>query len=124
MWCIRFKPFHIKIKIIAHNCQNFKNICLTVAKQIQSLKSYEQCNTTCLTDDLCRLRGSITMDELPVEFAEYLKCGMGISVNANIIIVIKLVKTSVTYAVNSIYSYVLDCVNNKQMFIQEMLCCV
>ena len=54
------------------------------------------------------------MDELPVEFAEYLQSDMGISVNANLINVIKLVKNGVTYAVNSIY--VLDCVNDKPMF--------
>ena len=119
LWCMHFESFHRKIKIIAHNCQNFKNICLTVAKRIQSLKCYEQCNITCLTDDLCRLKGSpITMDELPVEFAEYLQSDMGISVNANLINVIKLVKNGVTYAVNSIY--VLDCVNDKPMFIQVM----
>ena len=58
------------------------------------------------------------MDELPVEFAEYLQSDMGISVNANLINVIKLVKNGVTYAVNSIY--VLDCVNDKPMFIQVM----
>ena len=43
------------------------------------------------------------MDELPVEFAEYLQSNMDISVNANLINVIKLVKNGVTYAVNSIY---------------------
>ena len=48
LWCMHFESFHRKIKIIAHNCQNFKNICLTVAKRIQSLKCYEQCNITCL----------------------------------------------------------------------------
>ena len=119
LWCMRFESFHRKIKIIAHNCQNFKNICLTVAKRNQSIKCFEQCNTTCLTDNLSRLKGSpITMDELPVEFAEYLQSNMGISVNANLINVIKLVKNGVTYAVNSIY--VLDCVNDKPMFIQVM----
>ena len=93
LWCMRFESFHRKIKIIAHNCQNFKNICLTVAKRIQSLKCYEQCNITCLTDDLCRLKGSpITMDELPVEFAEYLQSNMGSSVMQTLSMSLNLLK--------------------------------
>uniref|UniRef100_H2XUM2 DUF4218 domain-containing protein n=1 Tax=Ciona intestinalis TaxID=7719 RepID=H2XUM2_CIOIN len=115
LWCMRFESFHKKIKLLAHNCQNFKNICLTVTKRIQSFKCYEQCSIACLMDDTALEGKPTTMDQLPIEIAEFMQYDMDIPESANLISLKRLVENGVTYSVNNIY--ILDFIHNKPMFI-------
>ena len=41
LWCMSFESFHQKLKKVAKQCLNFKNVALTVASRVQLGKWYE-----------------------------------------------------------------------------------
>ena len=109
LWCMRFESFHRKLKKVAKQCPNFKNVALTVASRVQLGKCYEfsegSClsetetfgekkiiNPSCLRDDVINfLETELSFDPNQQIYSVSFVCANGVHYRSNLIFVIDVV---------------------------------